>query len=371
MSEPTAWAYLDERRTHEVRVSIERGRTLDLVITESLAGGSPPEEQLRHRLAIVDAWDRKLHTIALEMRLCFLGTYHRSGTMGWVPVRLAQHAAPPDLTPLDLGERRQAIEVHHFTGEKERVVTLVGIHQDTPRGRRSILVRVDYRFPEATLGRMDVIHACLPPLLYRSALVAQHMKLSDERYRKAPVDMRQLVDPRVWHRLQWAIDDILQRLYETCADAPDLLRDASGRPVDARALELIAEASRVSRGAASREREYSLDHEFDLAATSVEGKKPDVLIDDLDPDVFTALQDPDVLAVYQRFVDAPMEADLFVRGERAILAAMRELREKVRPDERHLVSVVEASLLLRYALAKRIPVDPNVIKRVQHARAYL
>ena len=58
-------------------------------------------------------------------------------------------------------------------------------------------------------------------------------------------------------------------------------------------------------------------------------------------------------------------------GPREIGYTIKRVREQLKPNEQHLASLLEASLLLRHALAKRVRVDPEVIRRVRTAAAFL
>jgi hypothetical protein len=371
MAPPSPWTYVDDRRTHEVRVSLEVGKTLELVIREMAFGGAPSEEVYTERHPLGESWEQKLRVLALETRLSRMGNYYKSGPAGWTPVRLARAGNKVDLAPLSMEGGGDTIEFHHFTREANQAVSLVGVHQDTDRGRRSLLVRLDYRFPDTQGGNLHVVHARLTPLLYRSALASLHDELAEDRYQKSAPDARRIADPRSWALMRAALDAILARLIDESSAHIDNLTDGLGRPLDAQQLTVVQQATKAAGGAASAERGYSVDFEVDPSATSVDGKKPELTIEELSPDVFTALQEPRLLALHTRFMPGDAEAQLFARGERAIGLVMRDLRGSVRPDEQHLVSLLEASLLLRYALRKRIPVDPDVIKRVKHARAYL
>jgi hypothetical protein len=369
MPEPTTWAYVDDRRTHEVRVALERGRTLDLVIRESAFGGAPRDEVYVERHTLAEPWEQKVHLLALETRLAQLGRYYKAAPGGWVAVRPATGPKTIELAALDLGEAQGTIEFHHFQ-EGTHAVSLVGVHQDTPRGKRSLLVRVDYEFPRTDGGNLQIVHAKLPAVLYKSALASLHLELAELRFRKLRPEEAHLGDPRSWAALRAALDGILARLANE--RHLDGFTDPVGRPLDARQLVAIQHAARAAKGAASsRARTYDLDDEIGPGLAAVEGKKPEVMIEALPPDVFGALQEPRLVALHHRFLTPARETELFGRGERAIHIAMRELRGATRPDEQHLVSLLEASLLLRYAMQKRLPVDPDVIKRVVHARAYL
>lgn len=371
MAAPTAWLYVNERRTHELRVSIERERQLRLVIRESAFGGSHASEVYTETHTLGEPWEQKLQLLALETRLAMLGNYLKGGSDGWTPVRVAQTGDKFDLAPLEFEEGSDAVEFHHFSGEGTRAASLVGVHQDTDAGRRSLLVRLDHRLVDAKGGKLTVIHPRLTPLLYRSALASAHLALKEKGYQKIARGARHMVDPKSWEAIRDARDDILARLVSEASARIDNMTDGRGRPLDAGQFTLTQEAVKAAKGAASAKRTYELENEMDLAATSVDGKKPERLIEELSPDIVGALNEPRLLALHERFMPGDAQRHLFARGERAIGTAMRDLRNVVRPDERHLVSLLEASLLLRYAFTNRIPVDPDVIKRVKHARAYL
>lgn len=367
------WLYVDDKRTHELRVSVEPGRPATLVVRECAFGGSPIADQLTMRVPYAEPSEREELEKRLERKLALLGTYFRAGTRGWVRLASAPTEAA-ELAPLSLsGSSEGALEFHHYNGDDRRATTLVAVHRETPRGRRTLLVRLDYTFPDTDGGELHVIHNALIPPLYRSALAGLHLELRERGLRKVTSDARHAADPRTWAALQAALDAILGRLVQA-ADARDeaaILRDPSGRPLDARAVVVAVQAMKRANGAASHARDYDVTDEIDPRAGPAQARPPDVLIDEIPADVATALHEPKLLALHARFLAPGQEADLLARGERAILAATREVRQKARPDEQHLVSLLEASLMLRHAFAKRVPVDPEIIHRVQHARAYL
>lgn len=155
--------YVDAKRTHEVRVSIERQRALEFVVRESAYGERDPLATYEERRAITEPWETKMLQMRLEARLALLGAYYRQAPGGWAPIRPAQAGQPIDLTPLDVGGAPGLLEFHHFTGPDRQAVTLLGVHQETPRGRRAFLARLDYTFPDTDGGRLHVLHAQLPP----------------------------------------------------------------------------------------------------------------------------------------------------------------------------------------------------------------
>lgn len=368
MSAGPAYRYVDERRTHEVRSWFERGAMLDFVVEERAFGSESKEEAYRERRAVREPWEAKLHQMALEARLALLGKYHRGDAHGWAPVRPAQASAPIDLAALALDGSPDAIEFHHFEAPHGRAITLAGVREETARGPRWALARLAYAFPDVDRGDLRLVHPKLPTPVYRSVVAAQHVELRDLGHRKLPAQARNLLEPRAWRTLRGALDDTLSLLVERGVAT---LRNDRGVAMDTKAVAAMQEALRASADAASRTRAYDVEDELDPAASVVAGKRPSVMMDQTDADVMAALRAPALLALHARLLRAGEEARLMDAGERAIALAMRALRERTRADEQHLVSILEASLLLRHALAKRVPVDPNVVTRVKHAAALL
>lgn len=178
------------------------------------------------------------------------------------------------------------------------------------------------------------------------------------------------MDPRTWAALRATLDGIVARIAEAPGATPAGL-EGLGRNADLTTLVALAQARRSVQGAASAARAYDVADELGPVAAPVAAKKAEVMIDEVSPDVFAALQHPKLVALHARFLAPGEDARLIEVGERAIALACRRVREKTRADEQHLVSLLEASLLLRHAFAKRVRVDPDVITRVKHAAAYL
>lgn len=367
MGAGAATRYVDERRTHEVRAWFERGAVVDFVTEERAFGSEARDEAYRERRVVREPWETRLHVMALETRLALLGGYQRSDGGAWTPVRVAQGAQDVDLAPLALDGSPGSLEFHHFE-KQDRRVTLVGVRQEGAKGPRWLLARFAYAFPAIDKGDVRVVHATLAPPVYRSATASQQLELRDLGYRKLPTQARMLLTTAAWKTLRGVLDDALSILVERGIVH---LRNDRGAALDANAVAALEDAMRASANAASRARSYDLDDEIAPAMAAVAGKKPAVLMDQANPDVMAALRSPRLEALHARLLAPGDEQRMIEAGERAIHHAMRAMRDRMRPDEWHLVSVLEASLVLRHALAKRVRVDPEIITRVKHADAYL
>ena len=361
-----AWRYVDDARTHDVEAWIEVGdhKATYYVVRESEFGNKLPEDAYQDRHTIHDTWEATAHQAELEARLALLSKYHvhDSARPGWVPLtpRLAGRALAPDALKLPGGA--DTVEFHHYArSDAQRAVTLVGVAQQMPVGVRHMLARLDYRFPDVDGGNLRVVHSRLPAPVYRSVLAGLHLELVAMEYRKTGEGVR--ADPQGWAALRAALDAILSRLIHGKLAAP------GAAPVR---LPTEAElAIRASKGASSAARRYDLEDEHAGSATSVNGPKPAAMIDELDPSIFDALQNPKLLALHARWL-APGEGEaLQAEGERAIRGHVNKLRPTVAKHEQHLLSLLEASLLVRAALKHRVRIDSETLGRIKHAAAWL
>lgn len=371
MPEPVAWSYVDDRRTHRVDTTLQRARTLEFVIQERDLASDDPEEVYVERHALVDAWEARVHQLTLEARLALLGSYRRSAGVSWTPLR-APVGRALDLEPLDLDGEGGVVEFHHYQSDEGRhAVTLVGVHEELPRGKRALLARLDYSYPDVDGGNLQLVHPRLPPVVYRSALASQHLELRELRFSKVRRRAGEGMDARSWNALRAVLETILARLVEGRLDATEEGRREAQRGDPITALEAIALARRTRNAANVVTRTFAVDDELGPTNAPVEGKRPAVMMEELGEDILKAMNEPRLLALHARFLPPGDDRRLIDEGELAILRAMRAKREDVPPHERHLVSLLEASLLLRRALMKRTRVDAEVINRVRHAGAYL
>lgn len=372
MTEPLAWTYVDEARTHRVETGLRRGRTLEYVIRETAIGCDDPEEAYEEVHALLEQWESRAHQLALETRLHLLGRYHRSAGAGWHPLR-APIAHVLDLEPLEVSDGSGSIEFHHYRArEGEHAVTLVAVHEELSRGTRTFLARLDYDYPQVDGGNLQVLHPRLPPPLFRSALASQHLELRELGFQKHSRGASAMMEPRAWTALRAVLETILVRLVEGRLEREgEAKAPTRGEPDPLRALEARVLARRAQNAASAAGPSYALEDEIGPGNAPVAGRAPALLMEELPTDIVKALEEPRLVALHARYLGPGEEARLMEEGELAILRAMRAKRDAVEPHDRHLVSLLEASLLLRRALRKRTPVDRDVITRVRHARAYL
>jgi hypothetical protein len=359
-----AWRYVDEARTHDVQAWIETDHPhLRYVVHESLLGDDDPHDAHTDKHPISSPWEATIHQADLEARLALLGKYvvHDSARPGWVPLRPTLVGKSLDLEPLRIPERPPAIEFHHYQRlDALRAVTLLGVAQETPAGTRHLLARLDYRFPEVEGGNLRVVHPRLPPPVYRSLLAAQHLELHALEFRKTGEGIR--ADPQGWAALRATLDAILSRLLEGSSKDPTKRRPE----MDATQKALLAAA-----GASKGPRTYEVEDENAGPSSAVTGPRPKAMIDELDPGIMDALQNPKLLALHARWL-APGESEKLQKGgERVIRAAVNKLRGTVAPHDQHLLSLLEASLLVRAALTNHVRIDTETLGRIKHAGAWL
>ena len=373
MAAQQAWVYVDDRRTHIVRAAIVNGPPLEFVIKESAFGASREDEAYTVPHRMMDRWESKLLQMRLETRLTLLGNYYRSENGGpWSPVRAAGPTAGRlDLAPIALHEDGH-VDFHHYGKPSEhRAVTLVGVPQETPEGTRYVLARLDFAFPDVEGGHLQLIHGRLPPAVYRSAVAALHLELLELGIEKAkPREGHVSADPRWWAALQAVLDAVLERLVEGRVGKGE--PPGSPRRRDHAAVAQAMGALKDAKGAFGAGAKFDTEYELDPASQGVEGRKPEVLLDEVQATLLGVLNDPRLLRLHERMLPGGETPRLIGEGELAIKAAMKKKREAARPDEQHLVSILEASLLVRSALSRKGgKVDLEVVERLKHAPAWL
>ncbi|MFA5860461.1 MAG: hypothetical protein WDA16_02075 [Candidatus Thermoplasmatota archaeon] len=375
-----AWAYVDERRTHDVRAGVKKGPPLAFVVRERAFDSDDPAEAWEASHVLSEPWEWRAHQTALEMRLSLLGRYYRmtAGQQGWFPVGAPPQGRSLDLSPICLEDdsplgKQSRFEFHHYAQPGERhAVTLTGV----PQGEdRMALTRLDYEFPDVAGGNLRVLHAKLPIAVYRSMLAAQHIELGELGIRKVSRDEGSMAgDPRWWAAMQACLDALLGRLSEGKTGKP-------GEPPTSRDASVAATINRIElctmqkrlRGAAVRARRFETEDEIGQEhACPVEGRRIEVLLDDVSPDVLATLREPRLRSLVHRFLPAGDDERLIRENERAIRDYMKRKRAATRPDVQHLLSIVEASLLVRHALSRRgARLDQETIDTLKHAPAYL
>jgi hypothetical protein len=176
------------------------------------------------------------------------------------------------------------------------------------------------------------------------------------------------MDARWWAALQAVLDAVLERLMEG--------RVGKGAPADAKAKKDIAAARAAVYAASgifgSGERQFQVDDEDTGPASAVHAKRGDKDFDHLDATLVNLLRDPKLLALHDRYLSKAATAHLLDAGELAILEEVKALKERTPPAEWHLLSLLQASLLVRYATAKRgRKLDVDALELLKHAPAWL
>lgn len=357
---PGPWAYLDDRRTHEVHLHLERAPTA-LVIRETAPGATADEDAYVRRLPLREPWERTVHQLAVERKLTLLGNYYRSeaGKPGWAPVRVAGARGAVDLTPTTGAQA--GLEFRHFVEPaRDRHLTLIGMPRDTPQGPRWVLVRVVPGW-QGEDPDVKIVHSRLPPALYRSAIADLALAAVDDRMeRRAPPAK----DERTswWSDVMHVVDALLATL------ASGRVPDDAWRPQWRGRTESARQTRERDLGQA---RAYEVEDEDTATAKAAAAKKATTNLDEVPSDVYTILSDGRLQTLVARFVPADEQTRLLGLGEREIREAMRKRRQQARADEQHLLSVVEAALVVRRAMKARGRLDPQTLHVLRHAPAYL
>lgn len=381
MPEPAAWFYVDDARTHAIRVRLEREPSLRLVIRESALGRDDPEvEAYVETHLLSQRWETRLHLVALERRLASLGRYRRmtAGKSAWERV-----ARPPiaggesatgdllaDLKPLYV--RDSGVRFYHYENPgSPHAVTLVGVPRSTPRGERLVLARLDFSFPDVEGGHLQLVHAQLPPSVYQSALASLHLELAEQGFHVAKRPRSGVAsDARWWAALQAVLDSVLERLLAGRVGKGDV-SGRSGESAEAKAARAAIAGVVAAGGLFGGERQYDVEDPDLGPASAVHAKRGEKDFDHLDATILHLVHDPKLQALHDRYLPGETPR-LLEEGELAIIDAIHDLKERTPPAEWHLVSILQASLLVRYAIGKRgRKLDVEALELLKHAPAWL
>lgn len=322
------WLYVDERRTHELHAGI---RGAEFVVRESAYGNEDADEIFESVTPIAEAWEGQLFLMELENRLGLLGKYWRFDVLapqaGWTLVHAKEAFESLDMRTVrsELYEGRVAF--YHFHKRGSRDVVLVNIPSATPRGPRYMLAQMTFDFPNAADGDLDLLHPRLPTGPAQSLVARAYLDAKAKGYDKliGPQDFA-LVHGKDWRQeLHHAYETTLQRLSEG--------RLGSGKELRAR----------------------------------------DAPVDDLYTDYLASLSDPRLIALHARFLQTGEEQQLMEGGETAIRRFITKKREEATPNDQHLLTILQASLLARDGLRAGQPtkVDPEVAALVRRFAFYL
>lgn len=303
------WHYLDAGRTHEVLIEWREPEGL-LHVRESSA--CAPDAVLEESVRAQAPWEVRVGVWTLEARLAALGSYSReaSGALGWRVLAMPLGATVPDARPNDVLRHKDASMLHHYHDARGAGGTLLAALRTCEE--RFVLVRAAVDGVAVEVGRIELVHARLPAPLARSAIARDQLALEQSG---------------------------LQKLVSR-----DDYRRAYGGGGDKRAVCLADElVARVRAGHLERPATTARD-------------------EDVFAEFLVRLSDPRLLALHHRFLDVAEEARLLREGPIAIRRAIAQKRAGAEHGQRHLLTILEASLLARERLqaGRLLASDPEV-----------
>jgi hypothetical protein len=307
---------VDQARTHEVRFAVDAGV---LTVVESAVGESDPAASLVTRQRVVDEWEATSHRAELEARLGMLGAYWRSDGSGWRNV--PRRSAIVDLRPVDVElqpERHAAVHAFHHPAKADRMLLAL-----PAASSRAMLAELELRALAPTAARL--LHSGLPAGPMRSLLAHEHLRAHDAGYGKlrTATELAFVYGPDWRTRFTAAIRVGLDRIRAEPAWRED------------------AEAAKSAHDPTLEARAHAL------------------------------LLDPRLAIVSARFLGPGEEEDLLRAGSSFIERAIAGKRRGARSAEQHLLSVLEASLLLRERLRRHASLETELVERVHRLSYYL
>lgn len=315
--------YLDEARTHQVLAHVlPDGPGFRFVTREApyAAPGAAPVAWVESVARFRDAWEAKFHVADLEGRLASIGRYWRQeqGRPGWTPVHRNPATPRVDLRCLDLGGPVPGASFHpfHHAGEgRDRL--LVALPRKGAGAGSWALAALEFAYPRVEEGRLGLVHAALPAPVLRSVLAREHIAARQGGFEKLtqPAEFALAYGPTWRERLLRTFEAVVTRI-------------ATWRPPEA--------------------------EDAPAQAPSPEGVA--------DLDYASALAHPRLLDLHRRFLKPGEEQALMRAGVPAIRRAVAAKRRAAAHSDQHRLSALEASLLVRHAVASKTPVDPEAAR---------
>lgn len=312
---PRHWVYLDAARTHEVhaQVAASAGQGF-LVTTEFPMGSREPGEVVTAQTPVEGEAALQRLLGELEERLAHTGKYFRTNAedLWWTPL-------PPPAREVDLRAHEAPIPGLEATGAKMRFHLFHGRNEEKDRllismprpgmTGRHVLAEMQFEFPDVDAGELNVLHARLAPAVLASAVAKEHVEAPRKGFQK-------LFDAR----------DYEKAYGESWIDRT-------------KAMFTRATARLVAGPAFPPAR-------FEQPAPM---RAPDKL-----EQIKSALSSSKVEALRARYVDPVTEAVLVEGGEHAIRRYVNKLRAKATHQQAYELSVLEATLLLEYAIPAKM-----------------
>lgn len=300
------WVYLDDQRSHEVHAQIaQRGADAILHTTEFPAGSRDPGEVVHAQTQVNGEAELVTLIRELEDRLALTGTYYRADaqTLQWSPL-------PAPTRTVDLRAHESALpdggkmRFHHFHGASEgRDKLLIAMPRPGMQARH-VLAEMTFQFPHVDAGELNVLHTRLSSATLASTVAREHIEAPRRGLRK-------LFEPADYERTYGS--SWLERTRSVFAGA---------------AARLVGGPAPVA------------------AAPKIVPHKPPNRLEEIK----AALSSQKVATLRGRWLDPMTEARLVEGGEHAIRKWIQALRRKQPHQAAYDISVLEAALLLEYAI---------------------
>lgn len=311
--------YLDEARTHQVHAHVlPDGPGFRFVTREAPCSQAAASLFIESAVRFRDAWEAKFHVADLEGRLASIGRYWRqeAGRPGWLPVHRNPATPRVDLRCLDLGGPVAGASFHpfHHAGEgRDRL--LVALPRKGAGAGTWALAELEFAYPRFEEGTLGLLHGALPAPVLRSVLAREHISAAQRGYEKLtqPAEFALAYGPTWRERLLRTFEAVVTRI-------------VTWRP-----------------------------KEEEPAPAPTPGPEPGL-------DYASALTHPRLLEVHRRFLKPGEEDALLRAGVPAIRRAVASKRRSAAHSEQHLLSALEASLLVRHAIASKTQVDPEAAR---------
>lgn len=324
-----AHAYVDEARTHHIDARIVKDASgMRFVVVESPHGAHDASERHESVSHILGRWEAWVQRAELEARLAALGSYWRWDGRGWAPLHPGPLTPRVDLRPIEAEGSGGAVTLHAFHHGGNAMDRLLVIQRrSTPRGDRYRLASVEFRHGDPEGGEVTLLHGNLTEGTLRSLLAREHVHAAWGGHEKLlrPQDM-DLVYGTEWRR-------------RLVGDLDARLEAAKPEPSDP-----------------------SKRYRMKEAPPPVGGVTRDLL---------RLLDDGRLAAVHARFMVSGEEEALLVEGPQAIERAIQGKRKYAPHNAQHILSVLEASLLVRHSLKRAEGVDLELVGKLRRLCFYL
>jgi hypothetical protein len=303
------WRFLERARTHEVLVEWREAEGV-LRLRETCPGA--PDSRLDEALRIAKPWEARVALWQIECRLNALGSYwqQKSTDAAWHRLLAPPGASMPDARRNMVIDVPHAPLVHHYHDERGGGDNLIAALRG--QASRFLVLRAQLDVPSLEIGRIDVLHANLAQPMTRSLVMREQMVL-------AQAGQAKLVSR----------DDYVRSF---------------GHGGEVRAARLIDEVVGRVR-----------DQKFERPAARLEDR-------DIYAEFLLTVNDPRLHALHHRFLAPGEEAALLAAGPVAIRKAVATKRAAADHNARHLLTILEASLLARERMlvGKLVRSDPEV-----------